>query len=357
MRFTHSIQQAIAPIMLSSHLWIVTEAHPVDEQIVFSLEPAAASSCPDSVLKCGANDCRLKLSLHDTSKPVCTGKYEGCECLTEEDVGSGMRKQNPVTNAVTDNFSPAVKATHPTYPLLECSQEFESVNVLDFWQNLGIKFGWDLETSDHKWDLYVAKEHTYGEKYGEMSVEFEWRSYLDVACTTESSDMIWDGLANPPCRPDDYTVARSASLKFDCGEVKYRIHRNKPASRGPVREPPLDTVENAEWEHKGGNLYSGFCAKIKREQPLKMTVYLQEQGLLPHQDFYLQSNIELSWKPGSHEELEAGCGQTCEEAMHIFRASSLGRLGDDKSLMARAASYDVGCGTYSYVFRDGTESL
>lgn len=219
--------------------------------------------------------------------------------------------------------------------------------------SLGIKFGWDLETSDHKWDLYVAKEHTYGEKYGEMSIEFEWRSNLDVACTTESSDMIWDGLANPPCeyinldvpvdisehkvltfplgRPDDYTVARSASLKFDCGEVKYRIHRNKPASRGPVRETPSDTVENAEWEHNGGNLYSGFCAKIKPEQPLKMTVYLQEQELLPHRDFYLQSNIELSWKPGSHEELEAGCDQTCEEAMHIFRASSLGRLGGEFS--------------------------
>ena len=174
---------------------------------------------------------------------------------------------------------------------------------------------------------------------------------------------------------DSHTFASSGTYELPCGEAKFQIRNPSSAGTGPkCGSNDFSPIPNKVWNSDAGNIYNNFCSAVKNGEDLRMMVDTEgneigsrKRSPPPNPGLYKDYGIELIWEAGTGAAAEMKCDKSCEDAMQVFASSSCGHKGGKfpfqpfhtlPRLMRRVvgqtmympnyATYDVGCGTYSY---------
>ncbi|KAL6411547.1 hypothetical protein AUP68_05263 [Ilyonectria robusta] len=340
----------------------------VTETKTTSTSTTSTVSCADpskTDLFCLKDDCEIDLPLTEDTKFVCKGgKYEGCDCATEAVVLSLpiTKKEDAMMKLLADNL---VFNDIPTHPKLsnygECGTSNENMES-STWFNLVQKLCTD--TKHYKLDKDFSVEYTaedvFASGYEDDVFEFYLKKNEGVECKNPCTQIFNDGFSGTSCHYDSHTRSRSGSIKLDCGEAGYEIRNAKSKASGPqCADNDWSPLPSNVWNGPAGNIYGVFCQNVTPDKKLEITidpsgkadpVRWLKRSPPPDPSLYEGYRVDFLWNPNEDSGV-TDCELSCDGAMEAFGASTCGHKGSGMRKMSTSASYNVGCGTYSYRIR------
>ncbi|KAH8662645.1 hypothetical protein BGZ61DRAFT_143550 [Ilyonectria robusta] len=159
-------------------------------------------------------------------------------------------------------------------------------------------------------------------------------------------------------------LSHSSSLrKYKTGlwRAGYEIRNARSKASGPqCADNDWSPLPSNVWNGPAGNFYSRFCQNVTPDKKLEFTIDPSgkakpirwlKRSPPPDPSLYEGYRVDLLWEPNG-DSSASECELSCDGVMEYFGASTCGHKGSGMRKMSTTASYNVGCGMYSYRIRE-----